>query len=70
MQTEEDDEDDGPDEPGKRKYVTLDALTISRLKKLAKGGWYGGKRVPQVMKTMIETAVREARDKGYLSEGD
>ena len=50
--------------------MTLDALTISRLKKLAKGGWYGGKRVPQVMKTMIEAAVREAREKGYLNPDD
>lgn len=63
----EDEEDDEAD--GTRKYVTLDALTLSRLEKLKDGKWFG-KTVPRVIKTLIDNGLRDARERGYLKPDD
>ncbi len=62
-------EDDEDEDGGKRKYVTLDELTLTRLEKLAEGKWFG-KTVPRVIKTLIDNGLRDARDRGYLKPDD
>ena len=57
------------DLPGVRQACTLDPIMLERLRKLAKGKWFG-RSVPKVMVTLIENGIREARRDGYLTLDD
>lgn len=52
-----------------RHDCTLDPVTWKRVKKLAKGKWYGA-TAAKVMTHFIEEGVRQAREKGYLTLKD